>query len=115
MEKCCIETEDFEGIRTVFTEAQRKAKEAKHPELAGAEFIATVKRAIETPSFVYEDFSQPQIRRAHYFCLSKRPSKIYTKVVVDCQHPERSVVTAYEHNYCKERTKGCRLIHGKYV
>ena len=58
MPENCIETKNYNGIRTVFTKEQRKLKSDKHPELREDQFIERVRKTIECPDFVYEDLSQ---------------------------------------------------------
>ncbi len=65
MPQNCINTKNYNGIRTIFTKAQRKLKSDKHPELREDEFIKRVQRTIECPDFVYEDLSQ-KYRSVYY-------------------------------------------------
>ena len=112
--KLCLEAIHYEGKRVVFAEAQRALKSQKHSELRDVEFISgRVKRAIECPSFVYEDLAFPKVRRAHYieeFMINSRYR--YTKVVLEEEKDYFSVITAYRPDYVKERGK-TKLLYGK--
>jgi len=107
----CIDTKNYEGIRTVFTEARRLEKAQKHPELRQSSFIERVKKTIEKPDFVYEDMDGIS-RRACYCREFKINSRImYTKVILLKLKTHDVVITAYRPDYVKERGK-TGLIYG---
>jgi hypothetical protein len=110
----CLQTEDYEGVRTVFREEHRATKALKHPELRDEAFIAgRVKAAIETPTFVYADLGAPDRRRSCYLKeYELNGTARYTKVIVDYERRPRVIITAYRPDYVKERSK-TELIYGK--
>lgn len=110
----CLETKDYEGKDTIFTEEQRKEKVPRHPELLDLKFInGRVKKTIQNPDFVYEDLAQPDKRRVHYLEEYKiNKSFRYTKVVIDTSVNPLFVVTAFRPASVKERGK-TKLLYGK--
>jgi hypothetical protein len=107
----CIDTNNYEGIRTVFAEARRAQKAQKHPELRLSGFIERVKKTIEKPDFIYEDIDGVD-RRACYCREFKINSRIrYTKVILLKLKTQDEVITAYRPDYVKERGKTA-LIYG---
>jgi hypothetical protein len=112
MPKHCIDCKDYEGIRIIFSEDQRKEKMLKHPELRGDAFITRIQNALEHPSFIYEDLAETK-RCAYYVREYGINSKIvYTKVIVQKGTQSGFVITAYRPDYVKERGKS-RLIFGE--
>lgn len=112
MAQNCIDTKNYEGVRTIFTEAQRADKAKRHPELRQADFIQRVKEAVEKPDFVYEDLDKTT--RFAYYCREyKINNRIrYTKVILSNQQGRYFVITAYRPDYVKERNKST-LFYGK--
>lgn len=108
----CVDTKNYEGVHTVFTESQRAEKAKKHPELRLADFIKKVKETIERPDFVYEDIDDKY--HYSYYCREyKINSRIkYTKVVLLKLKTHYIVITTYRPDYVKERNKTV-LIYGK--
>lgn len=109
---CCIDTKNYEGKHTVFTEEQRTEKAEKHPELREESFIARVKETIEHPDFIYEDIDKKS--RYSYYCREfKINSRVqYTKVILRDAKTYNFVITAYRPDFVKERGK-TNLIYGK--
>ena len=64
--KFCIDSQNYEGIKTIFTEKQRSLKSDKHPELRVKNFIDRVRTAITNPSFVYLDLDKKN-RYLYYY------------------------------------------------
>lgn len=58
MSENCIDVRNYEAVRTIFTEKQRRLKSLKHPELREASFIERVKDTIQQPDFVYATFNK---------------------------------------------------------
>ena len=67
MSKLCIETKNYDGLLTIFTEKQREEKSKKHPELRQKLFIEKVKEVIEDPDFVYKDLDIEKDNRFVYY------------------------------------------------
>ena len=112
--KLCLETLNYKGERVIFTKRQRFLKSAKHPELRDDDFIhGRLKKTIETPKFVYQDFSLPKKRQAYYFEEYRIDGKArYTKVCLEIRSNHLFVITGYRPDYVKERGK-TKLLYGK--
>lgn len=112
--KLCLETKNHEGIKIVFTEAQRQLKAPRHPELREDIFITgRLKQAIQNPDFIYQDFEKPKHRVAVYKEEYRFDGRVrYTKVVLERKKSYYFVVTAYRPDFVKERSK-TKLIYGK--
>lgn len=108
----CVDTKNYQGVRTIFTENQRTQKAERHPELRLYSVIKRIKKTIESPDFVYVDMND-ECRRSYYCREYKIDSRImYTKVVLLKLKTHYFVITAYRPDYIKERGKTC-LIYGK--
>lgn len=112
MSEYCIDCKNYDGVRTIFSEKQRKEKALKHPELSETRFIKRVMTAITNPHFVYEDLADKN-RCAYYIREYAINSRImYTKVIVRKSVKLCFIITAYRPDYVKERGKSC-LIFGE--
>ena len=89
-------------------------KSEKHPELREDDFVnGRLKKAIESPNFVYQDLAEPKNRQVLYleeFRLNDRYK--YSKVILDERTEYLFVITAYRPDYVKERGK-TKLLYGK--
>lgn len=107
-------TKNHEGKEVIFTEKQRLSHLLKHPELRDSKFIdGRVRRAIESPDFIYQDLAEPKERQALYikeFCINGITR--YTKVVILIIRNPYIVKTAFRPDYVKERGK-TQLLYGK--
>lgn len=114
METSCLITKNHEGKKVIFTEKQRILHSSKHPELRDIEFInGRVKRAIESPDFIYQDLAEPKKRQALYIReFNINGMTRYTKVVILITPNPYIVITAFRPSYVKERGK-TQLLYGK--
>ena len=105
-------TKDYTGKKTVFTKKQLELKVPYRPELSESGIIDRIKKTIEEPTFVYEDFENKK-RLAYYFREFKINNRTrYIKVILHNMGSYLFVVTAYRPDYVKERSK-TKLIYGK--
>jgi hypothetical protein len=100
-----IETNNYEGIRTIFTESQIEKKADKHPELRQDDFLTRVQCTIERPDFVYQDMEKSDYQVYYSKEVEVNSRTRYTKVVVHNNRTHCFVVTAYRPDYVKERGK----------
>jgi hypothetical protein len=116
MDRLYLNTTSYDGQVVEFTEKKRQEKAGKHPELTDPAFKVLVELAISSPTFVYDDFEHPGHRRVHYLNRTlSRSNRRYTKVVIEQRMAPHHVVTAYELDYVKEKSKNCKLLKGRYV
>ncbi len=110
----CLETKNHEQVRVIFTEAQRQLKIPRHPELRDKKFITSrLKRTIENPDFIYQDFEKPKRRMVVYKEEYRFDGRVrYTKVVLERKKSYYFVITAFRPDFVKERGKTKR-IYGK--
>lgn len=90
---------DYRGERVVFTEKKWKEKSIQHPELRNNKFLKNLKKAIELPQIVWQDYDDP-IKKACYYW--KHQTCQYIKVVIWISENPCQVVSAFETNYIKE-------------
>lgn len=90
---------DYTGKKVVFTKKKWEEKQSDHPELHKKTFINCVKKALEDPEEVWQDYQDKKNKRCYY---RKYSSFSYAKVVVWVGGSTYSVVTAYEINDIKE-------------
>ena len=90
---------DYRGKTVVFTKKKWQEKQSDHPELHKKTFINCIKRTIENPDDVYQDYQDKKNKRCYY---RKYSSSSYAKVVVWTGGNLCSVVTAYEISNIKE-------------
>jgi len=112
MLKNCIDTNNYEKLKIIFTEKQRENKSLKHPELREKGFIKRIKTAVENPSFIYEDLAKKGRLLYYKYEYSLNGRDRYTKVVVKKQKRYLFIITAYRPDFVKERGK-TRLIYGE--
>ena len=110
----CLEAKHYSGKKAIFTKKQQALKSERRPELRDDSFIrGWLKKAIESPSFVYQDLSKPETRQVAYLEEFKINNRYrYTKVVLEETPSHFFVVTAYRPDYVKERDK-TKLIYGE--
>ncbi len=90
---------DYRGKFVVFKRAKWEEKRSDHPELNKEPFLNCLKKAIEEPDEVWEDYDDARRKRCYY----KRYSNCsYAKAVVWIADDPCRVVTAYEINNVKE-------------
>ena len=113
-DKLCLVAKHYSGKKAIFTEKQRKLKSKNRPELRDDNFInGRLKEAIESPTFVYQDFEKPNKRQVVYLEEFKINNRFrYTKVILEDRTDHFFVITAYRPDYVKERGK-TKLIYGK--
>lgn len=90
---------DYRGKMIVFTKKKWQEKQSDHPELHKKSFINCLKKAIEEPEEVWQDYQDRKNKRCYY---RKYSSSSYAKVVVWINNSPCTVVTAYEINGIKE-------------
>jgi len=90
---------DYRGKTVVFTKKKWKEKQSDHPELRKKKFINCLKKAIEEPEEVWQDYQDKKNKRCYY---RKYSSSSYAKVVIWTGGSLCSVVTAYEISNIKE-------------
>lgn len=99
LEKCIIDTKDYRGKRVIFTETKWKEKSKQHPELTDSKFLNNLKKAIESPQIVWQDYDEPLKKSCYYW---RHKINGYVKVVIlICVNPCQ-VISAFETNYIKE-------------
>ncbi|MDP3764612.1 MAG: PBECR2 nuclease fold domain-containing protein [bacterium] len=98
-EKNIFSVVDYRGKTVVFTKKKWQEKQSDHPELHKKAFINCLKRTIEDPEEVWQDYQDKKNKRCYY---RKYSSSSYAKVVVWIRHSPCSVVTAYEISDIKE-------------
>lgn len=91
--------QDYRGKVVIFTRKKWGEKQSDHPELHKKQFLECVKRALEKPDEVWEDYGDREHRRCYY---RKYSPQSYAKVVVWISDNPCVVVTAYEINFVKE-------------
>jgi hypothetical protein len=92
--------EDYRGIEVEFTKKKWNEKRIDHPELNKEKFIKCVKRALNNPDEVWEDYSDRKRKNCYY---KKYSVNSYAKVVVWIKDKPNQVVTAYEIDKVKEK------------
>ncbi len=112
MDKRCVDTKNYEGVQTIFTQEQREKKWLKHPELRDDDFIKRIKSTVEAPSFVYKDLAKNGRLVYYKYEYSVNGRARYIKVVLVARKNSRLIVTAYRPDYVKERGK-TKLVYGK--
>lgn len=65
-EELVIDTKDYRGERVIFTKKRWENKSSQHPELKFQKFLRNVRRAIENPMEVWEDYSEKKKRHCYY-------------------------------------------------
>lgn len=99
LERNIFSVVDYSGKIVVFTKKKWREKQSDHPELHKKTFINCIKRAIEKPEEVWQDYQDKKNKRCYY---RKYSSFSYVKVVIWVGDNPCSVVTAYEINDIKE-------------
>ncbi len=99
LEKYILDVVEYTGQRVVFTEERWKEKRLQHTELNNEKFLKNLKKAIESPQIVWQDFDEPSKKLCYYW---KHKIDCYVKVVIHTLGNPWRVVTAYEINYIKE-------------
>jgi len=110
--KLYLRCNDYRGIPVVFTEVQRALKSEKHPELRDASFVERIKKALQSPHFIYPDLTKKKRFAYYYIEYSINGRKKYTKVILQTQVSLCFIVTAFRPDYVKERGK-VTPIYGK--
>lgn len=98
-EKNILDVVDYRGKRVIFTEKKWKEKSIQHPELTNGKFLKNLKRTIESPQIVWQDYDDP-VKKACYYWRHKIDR--YIKVVIWIVENPCRVVSAFEVNYIKE-------------
>lgn len=99
MPKNVVDTKNDLGRRVIFTYKKWKQKSVDHPELLKGAFIHNIKKTVENPEEVWEDYQD----KKHKQCYYKKYSMFsYVKVVIWMKGNPCQVVTAYEIDYIKE-------------
>ena len=98
-ERNILDVVDYRGERVIFTEKKWKEKSIQHPELTNSKFLKNLKRAIESPQIVWQDYDDP-VKKACYYWRHKINQ--YIKVVIWTFENPCRVVSAFETNYIKE-------------
>jgi len=98
-EKYVIDTKDYRGKRVIFTKKKRIEKSITHPELRSDKFIENVKRAIEKPTHVWQDYDDKKRKRCYYW---KYSPETFVKVVIWVAEKPCVVVTAFLADWIKE-------------
>lgn len=98
-EKYIIDTVDYRGKRVVFTERKWREKSEQHPELLKSKFLKNLKKTIETPQIVWQDYADPKKKRCYYW---KYSVTTYIKVIIFIFDNPCNVVSAFEVDYIKE-------------
>jgi len=99
-EENIIDIEDYRGRRVIFTWNKWKEKSIMHPELRNKIFLRNIKRVIENPTEVWQDYSDKKNKRCYYW---KYSTHTYIKVVIWVSYCPCYIVTAYQINYIKEK------------
>lgn len=99
MARYVIDTKDDLGNRVIFTHKKWREKSADHIELLRPSFMRHVKRAIESPTEVWEDFSDKVNKCC---CYRKYSPYSYAKVVIWIKENPFQVITAFDIDYIKE-------------
>ena len=94
-----IDAIDYAGQRVVFTEEKWKEKRMQHTELNNGPFLKNLKKAIESPQSVWQDYGKPSTQLCYYW---KHKIDCHIKVVINTLGSPWRVVTAYEIDYIKE-------------
>jgi len=103
----CLEALHYGGKRAIFTKRQQAIKSVNRPELRDPEFIkGRLRRAIEAPTFSYQDIDKPKTRQVMYLREFKIDNRVkYTKVIAEEKKHHFFIITAYRPDYVKERGK----------
>jgi hypothetical protein len=98
--KNLLDIKDYRGKRIIFTKEKWKEKSIQHTELRNKEFLKSIKKAIENPTEVWEDYGSKK-RKCYYW---RYGINIYVKVVILEVGNPYNVITAYKINKIKEKT-----------
>jgi hypothetical protein len=110
---CCLITKNYEGKLTIFTKKQFKLKSKQRPELREKDILERIKKTVENPTFIYEDYTKSKKRVAYYLYEYKINGIVkYMKVMINRCSNYLFIITAYRPNYVKERDK-TKLLYGE--
>lgn len=103
-----IDTLDYQGQRIILTYEKWKEKSVTHPELNNKKFLENLKRAIENPSDVWEDYDDKKRKICYY---RKYSVNTYVKAVILIKVNPWVIISAFSVNKIKElKYSGLRQI-----